>query len=174
MRYTALDFETANRQRTSVCAVGLSVYENDIEVEHYYSLVRPEPCRFDWICTQVHGLRGDDVAKAPSFEELYPQIFPLLQDNIVCHNAGFDISCLRALCSELGLKKPLANVHCTLKLARRIIPGKTHKLNAVADHFGLGSFEHHNALADARICAEIFSRFHANHPDEISKYSSKL
>ena len=174
MRYTALDFETANRQRTSVCSVGISVYENGIEVGHYYSLVRPEPCRFDWFCTQVHGLCNIDVATAPTFGELYPQIFPLLQGNIVCHNAVFDIGCLRALCLELGLEKPDAAVHCTLKLARKIIPGKTHKLNVVADHFGLGAFRHHNALDDARICAEIFSRFHASHPGEISKHSSKF
>lgn len=175
MIFTALDFETANRSRTSVCAVGISVFEDGLEREHFYTLVRPEPCQFEWFCTNVHGIRDYDVQNSPTFAELYPLIRGKLCGNIVCHNAPFDAGCLRALCDEFMLEKPEAKVHCTLALARRFLPLDRHKLDIVAAHFGLGNFKHHNALDDARICAEIFSRLIAMRgEDEIFKYSKIL
>ena len=174
MRYTALDFETANRLRTSACAIGLSVCEEGAEVGHFYTLIRPEPCEFDWFCTRVHGIGERDVQDAPTFAEIYPLIAPMLAGDIVCHNAPFDIGCLKALCDAYGLEKPQAEVHCTLKLARRLVPGKSHRLDAVAEHFGLGGFRHHNALDDARICAGIFGRFIMEIGDSVRDHSSRI
>jgi DNA polymerase-3 subunit epsilon len=47
MRFTAIDFETANADRGSACAVGLVVVEDGQIVSRTSQLIRPEPCRFD-------------------------------------------------------------------------------------------------------------------------------
>lgn len=41
--FAAIDFETANEQRTSVCSVGVVIVRDGEIVDHYYSLIRPEP-----------------------------------------------------------------------------------------------------------------------------------
>ena len=41
--FAAIDFETANEQRTSVCSVGVVIVRNGEIADSYYSLIRPEP-----------------------------------------------------------------------------------------------------------------------------------
>ena len=37
--FAAIDFETANEQRTSVCSVGVVIVRDGEIVDHYYSLI---------------------------------------------------------------------------------------------------------------------------------------
>ena len=41
--FAAIDFETANGERTSVCAVGVVVVRGGEVVDSFYSLIKPEP-----------------------------------------------------------------------------------------------------------------------------------
>ena len=41
--FAAIDFETANGRRTSVCSVGIVVVRGGAVVDTYYSLIRPRP-----------------------------------------------------------------------------------------------------------------------------------
>ncbi|ABR74984.1 exonuclease [Actinobacillus succinogenes 130Z] len=41
--FVALDFETANRERSSVCSIGLMFVENRQISKTYYQLIKPVP-----------------------------------------------------------------------------------------------------------------------------------
>ena len=41
--FAAIDFETANGQRSSVCSVGVVVVREGMVVDSFYSLIKPEP-----------------------------------------------------------------------------------------------------------------------------------
>ena len=41
--FAAIDFETANECRSSVCSVGVVVVRGGEIVDEFYSLIRPEP-----------------------------------------------------------------------------------------------------------------------------------
>lgn len=41
--FAAIDFETANNQRSSVCSVGVVVVRNGEIADTFYSLINPEP-----------------------------------------------------------------------------------------------------------------------------------
>lgn len=41
--FAAIDFETANQHRSSVCSVGVVVVRGGIIVDKYYSLIYPRP-----------------------------------------------------------------------------------------------------------------------------------
>ena len=41
--FAAIDFETANNERTSVCSVGVVIVRNGEIVDTFYSLIQPEP-----------------------------------------------------------------------------------------------------------------------------------
>lgn len=167
MKFTALDFEKANNEKTSVCSIGLSTFEDGVEVGHFYTLIKPFPFEFNYFCSQVHGISMYDVCEAPSFEEIYPLIYPFLNGNLVCHNYGADISSLRSLVSILPIDTPTPNIFCTLKLSRKLLKLQNYKLASVANHFKLGDFKQHNALDDARVCAEIFSRLYEINPEYV-------
>ena len=46
--FAAIDFETANNQRSSVCSVGVVVVRNGEIADTFYSLINPEPNY--WTC----------------------------------------------------------------------------------------------------------------------------
>ena len=54
--FAAIDFETANQQRTSICSVGIVIVRNGEIVDSYYSLIKPEPEYYSYWNTRVHGL----------------------------------------------------------------------------------------------------------------------
>ena len=54
--FAAIDFETANNERSSVCSVGIVVVRDGKIVDKFYSLIKPEPEYYNYWCSQVHGL----------------------------------------------------------------------------------------------------------------------
>ena len=59
--FAAIDFETANNERSSVCSVGIVVVRNGEVTEKFYSLIQPEPNYYSYFCSQVHGLTREDT-----------------------------------------------------------------------------------------------------------------
>ena len=89
--FAAIDFETANEQRTSVCSGGIVIVREGEIVDTYYSLIRPEPEYYTYWNTRVHGLTLADTAKAPIFPTVWQEIAPLIEGlPLIAHNKGFD------------------------------------------------------------------------------------
>lgn len=65
--FVALDFETANGKRSSICSVGAVVVKNGEIVDLFYSLVKPTPNYYAWFCQEVHGLGYLDTDDADFF-----------------------------------------------------------------------------------------------------------
>lgn len=161
--FAAIDFETANQARTSVCSVGVVVVRGGVVASNFYSLIKPEPEYYSWWCTRVHGLRQADTANAPIFPDVWAQIEPLLLDEVgrhlpmVAHNSPFDQGCLRAVMRMYQMDWPDDMVfHDTLRASRRALPQlPDHQLQTVARACGYDLRRHHDALADAVACAHI-------------------
>ena len=156
MNYVAIDFETANRRRSSACSLAAVTVENGQIVKSAYSLIRPPILQFDYWNTRIHGITVNDVVDKPTFAELWPRIRPHLENKIViAHNATFDIGVLRSMLDEYGLPHPPFQYACTVDIARRVWKdGENYKLSTLANLFAI-EFDHHNALHDARTCARI-------------------
>ena len=77
--FAAIDFETANEQRTSVCSVGVVIVRDGEIVDNYYSLIRPEPEYYTYWNTRVHGLTLADTACAPVFPTVWQEIAPRIE-----------------------------------------------------------------------------------------------
>ena len=57
-RFAAIDFETANGKRSSICSIGIAILEDDWVVDSIYTLVRPTPNFYTRWTTAIHGLTG--------------------------------------------------------------------------------------------------------------------
>ena len=96
--FAAIDFETANGQRSSVCSVGVVVVRQGRVVDSFYSLIKPEPNYYAWFFQQVHGLGHEDTDDADVFPEVWQRIAPKIEGlPLVAHNSPFDEGCLRAV-----------------------------------------------------------------------------
>ena len=154
--FAAIDFETANNQRTSVCSVGVVIYRNGIQVDQFYSLIKPEPEVYNYFCTQVHGLTEVDTQNAPLFPEVWAEIAPRIEGlPLVAHNKAFDESCLKAVFRCYQMDYPDYPFYCTLARSRQVWPEGSHTLDLIAARCGYDLKNHHHALADAEACAAI-------------------
>lgn len=155
--FAAIDFETANNERSSVCSVGIVIVRDGEIVDSFYSLIQPEPNYYNYWCSQVHGLSHEDTDAAPVFPEVWKQIEPLIEGlPLVAHNKPFDESCLRAVFRVYQMDYPEYEFYDTLRVARRKLPRlENHRLHTVAAACGFRLENHHHALADAEACAWI-------------------
>lgn len=155
--FAAIDFETANSERTSVCSVGVAVVRNSEIVKTFYSLIQPEPNFYNYWCQRVHGLCRADTDDAPLFPDVWQQIEPLIEGlPLVAHNKRFDESCLKAVMRCYQMDYPDYEFYCTLTASRRKMPWlPNHQLHTVAEACGFHLEQHHHALADAEACAAI-------------------
>ena len=76
--FIAIDFETADFQPDSACAVALVRVEGSRIVHRSHFLIRPPRQRF--IFSYLHGITWEMVAGEPTFGELWPELKPLLAD----------------------------------------------------------------------------------------------
>ena len=154
--FAAIDFETANNCRTSVCSVGVVIYRNGQKVDEFYSLIKPEPEYYTYWCTRVHGLTERDTRCAPIFPEVWKQIEPKIAGlPLVAHNKAFDESCLKAVFRCYQMDYPDYPFYCTLLQSRKVWPEEHHNLDIIAARCGYDLKNHHHALADADACAAI-------------------
>ena len=156
--FAAIDFETANCSRTSVCSVGIVIVRDGEIVDNFYSLIKPEPNYYNYWCTQVHGLTRKDTDSAPLFPEVWKQIAPKIAGlPLVAHNKSFDENCLREVFKCYKMDYPEYPFFCTCIASRRhfrkTLPN--HQLHVVAEACGYHLENHHHALADAEACAWI-------------------
>ena len=65
-RFVAFDVETPNRMNSRMSAIGITVVEDGVITEEFYSLVDPEQ-PFEAFNTLLTGISAESVQDAPSF-----------------------------------------------------------------------------------------------------------
>jgi DNA polymerase-3 subunit epsilon len=156
--FAAIDFETANGQRSSVCSVGIVIVRNGQVAESVYRLIRPTPNYYASFCIAVHGITYYDTVNATIFPDVWKEIAPKIAGlPLVAHNSPFDEGCLKAVHRVYGMDYPDYLFHCTCRASRKRFGNSlpNHQLHTVAQHCGYNLKNHHHALADAEACAWI-------------------
>ena len=154
--FAAIDFETANGRRSSVCSVGIVIVRGGEIVDRFYSLIRPRPNYYTEWTTEIHGLTRIDTDEADHFPEVWARIRERLEGlPLIAHNARFDEGCLKAVFAEYGMEYPDYKFYCTLVASRRCLRLPNHQLHTVSAACGFNLDNHHHALADAEACAAI-------------------
>jgi DNA polymerase III subunit epsilon len=180
MNFVAIDFETANAQRGSICQIGMAVVKDwQIESAHSY-LVRPKDNWFDYYNTRLHGIDARKVEREPEFDVVFKELIPLLEGGLVlAHNAQFDISVLRHALDQYGMEYPDFTYSCTYQIAKRIWKDElNYRLDNLCSRFGI-PLQHHHAKEDAIACAKLallaFKEYEIKDQVDIeSKFGSRL
>jgi len=152
--FIAIDFETANNNRNSVCALGVVIVENNKIVVKKEYCIQPPTEKFDF--TGYHGIKWEMVKNAPKFFEIWDEVKSLFNcyPNIVAHNMVFDKGALKALVELYSLELPEYDYYCTLQLSKKHLKLDNYKLETVCKSLNL-ELTHHQALSDAKAAAEI-------------------
>lgn len=157
-RFAVIDVETANAQRASICSVGIAIVdEGEVASRHHWLVQPPDGFQdFSAFNTRIHGIRTADVAHAPAFASLMPQVSDVLSGlPVVAHNASFDIGAIRLACLASEAPMPTFRYSCTMALARATLQLPSYSLPFCAEALGVKMGRHHDALADAEASARI-------------------
>ncbi|MFP5398087.1 MAG: PolC-type DNA polymerase III, partial [Gammaproteobacteria bacterium] len=99
------------------------------------------------------------VAGQPAIDTVLPAFHAFAQDTVlVAHNAAFDMRFLQLKEEATGVRfdQPVLD---TLLLSAVVHPNQeSHRLEAIAERFGVTVIGRHTALGDAMVTAEIFLR----------------
>lgn len=151
--FTAIDFETAQGYRWSICQVGLVRVENGIIRNQMDILVQPPDNYYWYNFTKIHGISARDTIKSPTFNQIWNQIAPFIENqNVIAHNGfGFDFPVLNKTLEYYGINTPDYNKFCTYKIYKDNLASLCSKYKIPLNH--------HDALSDAKACAELFLRY---------------
>ena len=156
--FTAIDFETANSSPASACSVGLVRVRAGEVVATTGWLIQPPPGHdeFQEWNVRIHGIQPEDVLTAATWVDQFDRLCAFAgADVLVAHNAGFDLNVLRRASEATGQQCPPYRSLCSLQVACKTYELDSYRLPIAAAAAGFEEFSHHDALADARACAQI-------------------
>jgi DNA polymerase III epsilon subunit-like protein len=159
LRFAVIDVEGNGQQPPEIIEIAIEQIEGlSLSREPQVWLVKPERPIAPIVTRKVHGIRNADVADAPRWPDVAPDVAAALADRIpVAHNARVEYDVLRR---HLPDWSP-ATVLDTLRLARAVWPGLgTYGLDRLLDHAGIllreESGRRHRAGFDVHATAPLF------------------
>jgi DNA polymerase-3 subunit epsilon len=153
-----VDIETTGGSHFSsrVLEVAVVRVEQNRVVRTYQTLLHPDEPIPPFI-TQLTGIRDDDVAGSPRFEDVADDLAEVLDGAIfVAHNVRFDYSFLKMEFERLGaqFRPPLL---CTVRMSRRLFPQyRSHKLAELIARHELVAPARHRAYDDAHCLWQFY------------------
>jgi DNA polymerase-3 subunit epsilon len=150
LTFTAFDTETATNNCASVCQIGyVVVTDGQITAEKSF-LIQPPNNEYDARHSCIHGVDALTTKDKPLFPEVWENIKnEFIGVLLVAHNISFDLNILLSTLDYYNLPKPNFAFDCTYKLTGL-------KLKALAEAFQIPIIKQHDALSDAKICAQAF------------------
>ena len=156
-KFVALDFETSNYNFSSICQIGIVCFENGNITNAISQLIDPEDY-FEGYHVRIHNIKPEDVKGKPTFNEYYPELKTIIENNIIVHHQPFDKSAFDQVCVKYSIEPPLCYWVDNARIVRRIWPERSQKgygLKDIANMLDI-TFNHHDALEDARTAGLIF------------------
>jgi len=107
--------------------------------------------------SRIHGITPEMLVGQPIITKVMPAFHAFAEDTVlVAHNAAFDMRFLQLKEEQTGLVFDHA-VLDTLLLSAVIHPNQeSHRLEAIAERFGVTIIGRHTAMGDAIVTAEVF------------------
>ncbi len=127
--------------------------------DEFATLINPGGPIPRWV-SGLTGISHDMVASAPRFEEICDQLRPRLEGRVfVAHNAAYDWAYVSGEMRRARLIVPSGPRLCTVRLARKALPGVRRRgLDSLAAFYGIEIEGRHRAAGDARATALLLLR----------------
>lgn len=165
MRQLVLDTETtglAVEQDHRIIEIGVIELVNRRATDNYFHRYVNPDRPIDEGAVQVHGITNEKLADKPRFAQIAAELWDWLGgDELIIHNAPFDVGFLDAEFRRCGVGRPLAEackITDTVTMARRMHPGQKASLDALCRRYNVDNShrELHGALLDARLLADVY------------------
>ena len=157
LNFAAIDVETANPNRSSVCQVGIAVVKSGKVVEVWSELVNPQ-AEFSYWNVRVHGIDAHHALNAPTFRKVYPEIVQRTAGAPIVSHSPFDKSAVSQACARHRLPMLPNGWKDSIEIAKRAWPRRqSYSLPAIAKSLGI-EYAEHDAGEDAEAAAKLVLR----------------
>ena len=164
MRYIVLDTETTGLDPDDghkIIEIGcIEIINRKVTDNTFHKYINPLR-EIDIEASKVHGLTASNLSDKPIFHDIYEELLEYISDSpLIIHNAPFDIGFLKKEFDCLKRKDTFIEneIIDSLKLARKISPGKKNTLDALCERYSVDNSDRnlHGALLDARLLAYVY------------------
>ena len=157
LSFNAIDVETANRDSSSICQIGIVRVRAGLIEEQLSVLVNPET-DFDSFNVRLHGIGPETVQDSVTLPRFAVRLRRLLAGLPLVSHTPFDRVALDGAMRRYRLRPVRVDWLDSAQIARRAWPEKYryrgYNLANVAGDLDI-VFRHHDAAEDARAAAEI-------------------
>ena len=164
MRYIVLDTETTGLDPDNghkIIEIGcIEILNRNITNNTFHKYINPNR-EIDIEASKIHGLTNSVLKDKPLFEEIYLELREYISNSpIIIHNAPFDVGFLKKEHSTISMNDDFLDneIIDSLKLARKISPGKKNTLDALCERYSVDNSDRtlHGALLDAKLLAFVY------------------
>ena len=164
MRYIVLDTETTGLDPDDghkIIEIGcIEILNRNITNNTFHKYINPNR-EIDVEASKIHGLTNNFLKDKPVFEEIYLELREYISNSpIIIHNAPFDIGFLKKEHTTTSASNKFLDneIIDSLKLARKISPGKKNTLDALCERYFIDNSDRtlHGALLDAKLLAFVY------------------
>ncbi len=164
MRYIVLDTETTGLDPDDghkIIEIGcVEILNRNVTSNTFHKYINPNR-EIDIEASKIHGLTYNNLKDKPLFENIYEEFSYYISDSpIIIHNAPFDVGFLKKEYSFTSKTSNFLNneIIDSLKLARKISPGKKNTLDALCERYAIDNSDRtlHGALLDAKLLAYVY------------------
>ena len=164
MRYIVLDTETTGLDPDDghkIIEIGcIEIINRKVTDNTFHKYINPLR-EIDIEASKVHGLTASNLSDKPLFNDIYDEFVSYISSSpLIIHNAPFDMGFLKKEFNNIETKNNFINneIIDSLKLARKISPGKKNTLDALCDRYSVDNSDrsYHGALLDARLLAHVY------------------
>lgn len=160
--FTAFDTETTGLRPidSTIIEIGAIKFDRNGQISTWSGLFNPGFLLPPQI-TQITHITDQMLSDKPPLSIKINEFLEFLGDSvIVAHNAQFDIEFLNSECARNNIKRTNNKFIDTLQFSRIVYPDlKSHRLEFLADNFGIDKGSAHRALDDARTCMHLFKKY---------------
>ncbi len=160
------DTETTglNFKEDRIIEIGaVEIIGNVITGNYFHEYIRPGRQKVHEDALRIHGITDEFLADKPLFSEVIPRYEAFLgRDNVVFHNANFDIRMFDAEYNRLKRPRFSNHVEDSLIQAQKRFQGQPNSLDALCRRFKIDNSgrDLHGALLDSRLLAEVYIELH--------------
>lgn len=153
-RIIALNIETPNSDRNSICNIGLTIGDTENCLSTNIT-INPEVPVEDI----PDGMTEEQILSSPTLKDIWPGMSRLFDGALViAHNASYDLTILKKALNAGGLQAPDFSQACTYRMSRKFHPEfDSYKLGSICDHYGI-PLDVTNAVSHSDACFDIFCR----------------
>lgn len=147
--FVAIDVETAQGKRWSICQIGITEVVGGEIRETITELIQPPDNKYLKGNINIHGITPEMTEHKPTFPEIWEKICQRIENKkLVAHNANFDIDCLKQTLNYYNINIPHFDYDCTYK-------GSGMTLDEACEAYNIELKHHHHAGCDSEACAKL-------------------